>query len=133
MAIIRKGDKEAEDALRKRANQQPPASERRVASRKKTAVDNMRINPDGTAKKSYRWGDNDKPYAGGGVSGKAIAEIKDDAYWKRFTKNTRTPARMTGVIQSGKLVKGGNISLSNSLYRKKKQQEFDAGHDGAKG
>jgi hypothetical protein len=135
MAIIRKGDKEAENALRERARgkidygRDIEPSEQAVRTKKRKAAEMVKIDPKtGTATdKSPRY--RDKDYRGGGMSGAAIAHVKRG---KTTVKNN--PSLFSGIIQSGELVKGGNGPLADKLrYARRRRERFAEGHDGAKG
>ena len=117
MAIIRKGDKVAEAELKDRAKEQEKGRKSktftdkdpgRIAVSKDSKSGKAKattMNIDKRAKfhtKKYT-----KP-----VSGRDVADSS-------ATRKTATKSAGSGVIQSGKLVKGGNYSLENELERKK--------------
>ena len=134
MAIIRKGDKKAETELRDRAHSQRnfaegiTPEEQRVRSKKRHAAANTKIsNKTGEAKTlspRYRV----KDYKEGGISGAAIAYVK-----AKETTVKSMPNLFTGVIEGGKLVKGGSGALERTLNNSRKNSNFAEGHNGARG
>ena len=133
MAIIRKGDKDAEKALREKA-----ASERnfgpgitpeaqRVRSKKRREASTLKIDTATGNATTLSPHYNRKEYKGGGISGSAIAY----ANMKKTTVKS-SPHMFTGVIEGGKLIKGGSGALERTLRFSSKRQNFAQGHDGAK-
>lgn len=125
MAIIRKGDKVAEDKLKARAKAEPkphkhagsildPKTPRSVYIKKdsktgKTTAQRVDISKD------IKITNVKSP-----ISGKKVAEARK--YTKDLKPNAEFTARKgSGVIQSGKLVKGGSKSLEESLDKKGKK------------
>jgi hypothetical protein len=124
MAIIRKGDKVAEDKLKVRAAWE------RTKDTNYTAKDPSRIdvqaNPKTGKTKATRFattrtGILKKTRATGPVSGKSVAQrAKLDKTNKPFKESAKAKSG-SGIIQSGKVVKGGNIALKSKLEDKDKK------------
>jgi len=133
MAIIRKGDAEARRELRNKAATQRDfgsgitASQQRIRTKQRNAAENVKI--DTTTGKATTLNSRYRTveYKGGGISGAAISYQKN-----RTTSARNRPSLFTGVIESGKLVKGGNSALERNLKDARKNRNFTEGHDGAK-
>ena len=120
MAIIRKGDKAAEAALKAKADKQPNKPIRwtekdpkqiNVSLNKKTGkseATTTRYANDEAKTVKY-----ERPVKGKDVAKRAKAEGGGI--------NAAKSKLGSGIIQSGKVVKGGNISLNDSLRKKKEK------------
>ena len=111
MAIIRKGDKEAERKLKERAKKE------NKFDTNFTTKDPRYIKVSKDEKTGKTTASGLDGYRSGPVSGKSIAKAKQS---KERIASARTRGG-SGVIQSGKLVKGGNVELKDNLDAKGKK------------
>lgn len=122
MAIIRKGDKAAEAALKKRAEEQGSSRPKRDSGKNPSRIKVSSDKKTGKSKAvTLDMSDNDvhpkkytKPITGKSVAAERVVEKRVGNAMKDATTNLGS-----GVIKKGKLIKGGNSTLGDSLKEKK--------------
>lgn len=122
MAIIRKGDKEAEAKLKERAKAQNSGKKKtnntsndpsriKVSATDKGKSKARTFDLDFSKERAVEFKEYKKP-----VSGRAVADKRAE----KKASTRLTPLVGSGVIEKGKLIKGGNSALKDSLDKKKK-------------